>query len=29
LGQVITIPPVHSLKVLQFSPDVNCHPILL
>jgi len=28
-GQVITIRPVHSAKVLQLSPNVNCHPILL
>jgi len=29
LGQAITIQPVHSLKVLQLSSNVNCHPILL
>jgi len=26
--QVISIRPVHSLKVFQLSSDVNCHPIL-
>jgi len=26
--QVIRVRPAHSLKVLQLSPDVNCHPIL-
>jgi len=29
LSRVITIRPVHSLKVLQLSSNVNCHPILL
>jgi len=29
LGQVITIRPVYSVKVLQFSSNVNCNPILL
>jgi len=28
LGQVIAIQPVRSLKVLQLSSNVNCHPIL-
>jgi len=29
MGQAITIQPLHSLKVLQLSSNVNCHPILL